>query len=232
MITLRRSNDRGAGEHGWLSSRHTFSFAGYYDPRFMGFRTLRVINEDKVKPGTGFGRHGHDNMEILSYVLDGALAHEDSTGQQRLLRPGMVQFMSAGTGIHHSEFNGSKERPVHFLQIWIIPSEHDTPPAYEDRDFTELLDAGDLVLLASPDGRDGSFRFHQDAFVYAARMKAGSEAEHAVAGGRGVWIQVASGTIQVNGETLNAGDGTAIEDESALTITAPDEAEFLLFDLK
>ncbi len=231
MVALRKSEARGIGEHGWLHSRHTFSFANYFDPEFMGFRSLRVINEDRVEPGRGFGRHGHRNMEIFSWVVDGRLAHEDSEGHKKTIGPGCLQYMSAGSGIRHSEFNASESERVHFYQVWIEPSEEETPPTYEDRDFTDALDRGGWVLLLSPDGAEESFRIRQDARVYAARMKSGDTLEHRIGEGRGVWVQVVRGSVEVNGEHLEAGDGASLTDEQTLRLKAMTAAEVLLIDL-
>jgi len=231
MITVRKSNDRGVGRHGWLTSHHTFSFANYYDPKQMGFRTLRVINEDYVAPGRGFGAHRHEDMEIISIVLEGALAHRDSTGGEGVLRRGEVQRMSAGSGVVHSEFNGSETEPVHFFQIWIEPAKEGIKPGYEQKLFPDEERRNRLRVLAAPGAPDGAVEIHQDARVYASLLDAGASVEHEIASGRGGWIQVASGSIDVNGTTVNAGDGVAIEDETKLAITAKENAEFLLFDL-
>ncbi|MCU1231499.1 MAG: quercetin 2,3-dioxygenase [Acidobacteria bacterium] len=231
MITLRKSNDRGTGRHGWLTSHHTFSFANYHDPKQMGFRTLRVINEDTVTAGRGFGAHQHSDMEIISIVLEGALAHKDSTGGEGVLRRGEVQRMSAGSGVVHSEFNGSETEPVHFFQIWIEPAEDGITPGYEQKLFSDEERRNRLRVLAAPGSPDGAVDIHQDARLYASLLDSGAKVEHELAAGRGAWLQVAHGTIDVNGTTLSAGDGAAIENESKLTITAKDDAEFLLFDL-
>lgn len=237
MITVRKSDERGTGRHGWLTSHHTFSFANYYDPKHMGFRSLRVINEDTVAAGKGFGAHQHDNMEIISIVMEGALAHRDSTGGDGVLRRGEVQRMSAGTGVTHSEFNGSDKEPVHFFQIWIMPEKEGTAPGYEQKMFPEDERRGKLRLLAAPGAEDGALDIHQDARVYASILDRGQKVEHRLAAGRGAWIQVARGSIEVNGITLNEGDGAAIENEKLLVISAPASAEadtpseILLFDL-
>jgi quercetin 2,3-dioxygenase len=233
VITIRRSEDRGHFDHGWLDTRHTFSFADYQDPAQMGFRALRVINEDRVKPGEGFGEHGHRDMEILSYVLSGALAHRDSTGGSGTLRPGEVQRMSAGTGVRHSEFNGSQEEQVHFLQIWILPDRAGHRPSYEQHAYPEAERRGGLRLVASPDGAEGSTTIHQDARAYAALLGRGERVEHAVDAGRHAWVQVARGSVEVNGVVLRAGDGAAVSEErSLLLVGAGDElVELLLFDL-
>jgi redox-sensitive bicupin YhaK (pirin superfamily) len=232
MITIRKAADRGVGRHGWLTTHHTFSFANYYDPKQMGFRSLRVINEDTVAPGRGFGAHQHDNMEIVSIVLEGALAHKDSTGGDGVLRRGEVQRMSAGTGVVHSEFNGSESEPVHFFQIWLLPERNGIEPGYEQKLFPEEDRRGTLRLLVARDARDGALSIHQDASVYGSILDEGQSVRHALGAGRGAWVQVARGSVDVNGVTLLAGDGAQIEDETTLQIsgTAP-ASEFLLFDL-
>lgn len=227
MIQLRKANDRGHANHGWLDSWHTFSFADYHDPAHVQFSALRVINEDRVAPGEGFPTHPHRDMEIITYVLEGALEHKDSLGTGSVIRPGEVQRMSAGTGIRHSEFNHSRTEPVHFLQIWIIPDRQGVPPGYEQKRIG--LD-GQMRLVASPDGRDGSVTIHQDARIYAARLN-GGEVTHALAPGRRAWLQVARGAVNLNGTTLQAGDGAGIESETALRLAADGSAEVLLFDL-
>ena len=229
MITVRKSQDRGIGRHGWLTTRHTFSFANYYDPAHMGFRSLRVINEDTVAPGKGFGAHRHDNMEIVSIVMEGELAHKDSTGGEGVLRRGEVQRMSAGTGVVHSEFNASQSEPVHFFQIWILPAVEDIAPGYEQKLFPD--ERGKLRLLVAPNGEDGALNIHQDAKVFAATLDGGQRVEHSLAPGRGAWLQVARGSVDVNGTALEPGDGAAIEDEPSLAIVASEGAEILLFDL-
>jgi redox-sensitive bicupin YhaK (pirin superfamily) len=233
MITVRKADDRGRFDHGWLDTRHTFSFAAYHDPDQMGFRALRVINEDRVRPGEGFGTHGHRDMEILSYVLSGALAHRDSTGGEGVLRPGEVQRMTAGTGVRHSEFNGSREEPVHFLQIWIVPDRSGHAPSHEQKRFPEEERRGRLRLVASPDASDGSLAIHQDARVYATILGAGARTLHPLAPGRHAWVQVARGAAEVNGVALAAGDGAAISGERALALAGrgQDGAELLVFDL-
>jgi hypothetical protein len=233
MITVRKAEDRGHYDHGWLDTKHTFSFASYYDPAQMGFRALRVVNEDRVAPGQGFGRHGHRDMEILSYVLDGALAHQDSTGGKGVLRPGEVQRMSAGTGVMHSEFNGSKDAPVHFLQIWIEPDRNGAEPSYEQRPFPEAERRGKLRLVASPDGDDGALRIGADARVYASLLGPGERVRLEHAPGRHGWVQVARGEVTANGVALRAGDGAAISDERAVELEGrgPEVAELLAFDL-
>ena len=231
MITIRKSGDRGVGRHGWLTTRHTFSFANYYDAKHMGFRTLRVINEDTVAPGKGFGSHHHDNMEIVSIVMQGALAHRDSTGGEGVLRRGEVQRMSAGTGVVHSEFNGSDQESVDFFQIWILPAEDGKKPDYEQKLFPDDERRGKLRLVVAPGRPDGALDIHQDARVYASILASGERVEHALEDGRGAWIQVARGSVDVNGTKLNAGDGAAIEDERSIAIRSNDDSEFLLFDL-
>jgi quercetin 2,3-dioxygenase len=234
MITVRKSKDRGVGRHGWLTSHHTFSFANYYDPRQLGFRSLRVINEDTVAPGRGFGEHHHDNMEIISIVMEGALAHRDSSGGEEVLRRGEVQRMSAGTGVAHSEFNGSKEEPVHFFQIWIVPEKDGIAPGYEQKLFPDEERRSQLRLLAAPGGENGALRIHSDARLYTSILDRGQRVEHKLGPGRGAWIQVARGSVEVNGTTLSEGDGAAIENETLLAIAAAESenaSEILLFDL-
>ena len=233
MITIRKAEERGHFDHGWLDTRHTFSFASYHDEDHMGFRALRVINADRVKPGEGFGTHGHRDMEILSYVLEGALAHRDSTGGEGVLRPGEVQRMSAGTGVMHSEFNGSRDEPVHFLQIWLLPDRPGHRPSYEQKPFPELERKGKLLLIASSDAADGSLTIHQDARVYATVLGKGEPVRHALAKGRHAWVQVARGEVTVNGKALRAGDGAALSDEREVAIEGAGASggEALLFDL-
>ena len=232
MITIRKSNERGVGRHGWLTTYHTFSFANYYDPKNMGFRSLRVINEDTVAPGRGFGAHQHDNMEIISIVMEGALAHRDSTGGDGVLRRGEVQRMSAGSGVVHSEFNGSETEAVNFFQIWLMPERRGIQPGYEQKLFPDDERRGKLRLLVSPGAEEGALKIHQDARLYTSILEEGESVEHTLANGRGAWLQVARGSVDVNGTTLKAGDGAAIENENALRITAGAAAtEFLLFDL-
>jgi redox-sensitive bicupin YhaK (pirin superfamily) len=222
---------RGQSRTGWLDSRHTFSFAHYRDPAHMGFRSLRVINEDRVIPGAGFPRHGHNDMEIISYVLDGALEHKDSLGNGTVIRPGDVQRMSAGTGILHSEFNQSKAEPVHFLQIWVIPDQVGLPPSYEQKEFPIEERRGRLRLVAAPAGRDGTVTVHQDARLFLANLEAGDRVVHEIERGRGLWLQLARGIVAVNGTEMREGDGAAIEEEPTIAIEADTDAEFLLFDL-
>lgn len=231
MITVRKSNARGVGRHGWLTTYHTFSFANYFDRSHMGFRELRVINEDTVEAGRGFGSHHHDNMEIISIVMEGALAHRDSTGGEGVLRRGEVQRMSAGTGVVHSEFNGSQDEPVHFFQIWIQPEKEGIVPGYEQKLFPEEERRGKLRLVVAPGGEDGALHINQDARLYSGILDDGQTVEHALARGRGAWVQVARGNVTVNGVALEQGDGAAIEDETSLAIAANGAAEILLFDL-
>jgi redox-sensitive bicupin YhaK (pirin superfamily) len=231
MITIRRSADRGKFQNGWLESRHTFSFNRYYDPAHMGFRSLRVINDDRVRPGAGFGRHPHQDMEILSWVLSGELAHEDSTGAKAVLKAGQVQRMSAGTGVVHSEFNNSKEEPVHFLQIWIEPDKMGIEPRFDDLAIALEEVQGRLRLVASPDGRGGSSLIQQDALVYITALGDGEAVEVPLAAGRHAWVQVATGRVALNGETLEAGDGAAIGEESLLTLRGEAPSDVMVFDL-
>ena len=231
MIAVRKADERGIANFGWLNSRHSFSFGHYYDPTHMGFQTLRVINDDRVVPGAGFDTHGHRDMEIITYVREGALAHKDSLGTGSTIRPGDVQRMSAGTGIRHSEFNASKTAPVHFLQIWILPERDGLEPGYEQREFPLEEKKGRLRLVASRDGRDGSVTVHQDADLYASVLEAGDSVAHDLAPGRHAWLQVARGAVTLNGRNLAEGDGAAIGDADRLTIAANAESEILLFDL-
>jgi redox-sensitive bicupin YhaK (pirin superfamily) len=235
MISIRPAHERGHAQHGWLDSHHSFSFADYYDPTHMGFRALRVINEDRVAAGQGFGKHPHRDMEIVSYVLDGALEHSDSMGTGSVIRPGDVQRMSAGTGVAHSEYNASRTDPVHFLQIWLIPKERGIKPGYEQRNFTDAEKQGTLRVVASPDGRDGSVTIHTDASIYAGRFAAGETAEHALASGRHAWVQVVRGALSLNGQRLAAGDGASLSDEGSVKLegldTQSEPAEVLVFDL-
>lgn len=231
MLTPRYAHERGHARHGWLESYHTFSFADYYDPRHTGFRALRVINEDRVQPGKGFGTHPHRDMEIISYVLEGALEHRDSLGTGSVVTPGEVQRMSAGTGVTHSEFNHSRSEPVHFLQVWILPEQNGLPPGYEQRTFPAAEKRGKLRLVASRDGREGSVRIHQAVDLYASVLTPGEVVTHRLAPGRHAWIQVARGSVTLNDTTLSAGDGAAVSEEGLLTVAAKDPAEVLLFDL-
>jgi redox-sensitive bicupin YhaK (pirin superfamily) len=231
MHEIRRSNERGHAHHGWLESYHTFSFADYFDPKHVEFGPLRVINEDRVVPGAGFGTHGHRDMEIISYVLDGELAHKDSTGTSSVIRPGDVQRMSAGRGVRHSEFNNSKSKPVHFLQIWIQPNVSGIEPEYEEKRFEPEEKRGRLRLIASPDGAEDSVRIHQDARVYAGLFDASEQGSLAVRAGRRVYVHVARGAITVNGEVLAAGDALKLTDATELSLSGGSDAEVLVFDL-
>jgi len=232
MINIRHAAERGTANFGWLDSRHTFSFGDYYDPKQMGFGPLRVINEDRVRPGAGFGTHAHQNMEIISYVLEGALEHKDSIGTGSVIRPGDVQIMSAGTGIRHSEFNHSVTEPVHFLQIWVVPDREGISPRYEQKTFPDADKRGGLRLVGSPDGRDGSIVIYQDVELLAALLDAGDQVTHALRPGRRAWLQVVRGAVVVNGHELATGDGVALEGEVALTVKAKAEGtEILVFDL-
>jgi quercetin 2,3-dioxygenase len=231
MITIRKASERGHANHGWLDSHHTFSFADYYDPAHMGFRTLRVINDDRVQGGRGFGSHPHRDMEIISYVLDGALAHRDSMGTGAVIKPGDVQRMSAGTGVVHSEFNASPTDEVHFLQIWLMPSQRGIQPGYEQKTFSDADKRGTLRLVASPTGEAGSITIHTDAKVYAGLFAAGERAELPLAPGRGLWVHVARGIATVNDQRLGEGDGLALEGEAAVRVEGTDGGEVLVFDL-
>jgi hypothetical protein len=230
MITIRPSAERGHFRTDWLDSRHTFSFDTYYDPQHMGFRALRVINEDVVQPANGFPLHRHENMEVITVVLSGQLKHEDDLGHGAVIGPGEVQRFSAGTGIRHSEFNPSDSRPVHLLQIWILPEHKGLPPGYEQKSFNEE-ERGHLQLIGSRDGRNGSVTIHQDVALYRGRLSAEERLSHELAAGRHIWLQMASGILQLNGHTLQGGDGAAVSDERELSLMAAKEATFLLFDL-
>jgi redox-sensitive bicupin YhaK (pirin superfamily) len=231
MIAIRKANDRGHANHGWLDSYHTFSFADYYDPREMGFGTLRVINEDRVAPGMGFGTHPHRDMEIISYVLDGALEHRDSMGTGSVIKPGDVQRMSAGTGVTHSEYNHSPKDLVHFLQIWIEPKLRGIPPSYEQKNFPAADKQGRLRLVASPDGREGSVQIHQDAWMYAGLLGAGDSVEQPVDPSHRAYVHVARGEVEVNGSKLGTGDGLKVVAETTLKLTNAKNAEVILFDM-
>ncbi|MGB3199547.1 MAG: pirin family protein [Nodosilinea sp.] len=232
MITVRPGRDRGAANFGWLDSRHTFSFGQYYDPHHMGFASLRVINEDKVTPSAGFGTHGHRDMEIITYVLDGALEHKDSLGTGSVIRPGDVQRMSAGTGIRHSEFNASDTSPVHFLQIWILPETEGIDPGYEQISIAPEAKQGQLRLVGSREGRDGAVTIHQDVNLYATTLAAGDRVNHSLAPGRVAWVQVVRGAVTLSDSDLTAGDGAAVSDLDTLALAGvADEAEVLLFDM-
>jgi redox-sensitive bicupin YhaK (pirin superfamily) len=232
MIAVRKSSERGATNIGWLDSKHSFSFGDYHDPRHMGFRNLRVINEDKVAPGQGFGRHPHRDMEILSYVLEGALGHKDSMGNGSVIKPGEVQRMSAGTGVHHSEMNADPRNPVHFLQIWLLPEKAGTPPGYEQKAFADDEKRGKLRLVASRDGREGSVTIHSDVSLYSSILSPGERVEHSLAPNRNAWVQVLRGAIELDGKELAAGDGAAISGEEKLALAGKQAgSEILLFDL-
>ncbi len=232
MIKVRKAGERGHRRPGWLDSYHTFSFGDYYDPGQMGFRDLRVLNEDTVLPSEGFGRHSHRDMEIISYVLEGALSHRDSLGTDSVLRTGEFQILSAGTGIFHSEFNASGTETVHFLQIWILPGKEGLAPRYAQRAFPEKERRGELKLVLSPDARDGSLKIFQDTFLYAGSLDAGGGAGHRLSPGRHAWVQVTRGAVSLNGISLLEGDGAAVSGEEALAIRAAEDSEVLLFDLR
>lgn len=231
MIRIRKANERGHFNFGWLDTYHTFSFGDYYDPSFMGFSSLRVINEDFVHAGRGFPTHSHRDMEIITYILEGALQHKDSMGTGSVIRPGDVQRMTAGTGVSHSESNPSTKDSVHLLQIWIIPNERGLKPSYEQKVFSEEQKQGKLCLIASETGRDGSVKIHQDANVYAAILDEGQTVSHQLSPGRHAWLQVARGAIRINGDTLNQGDGAAVSDLSKIDLLGSQRSEILLFDL-
>ena len=231
MITIRRSSERGITNLSWLDSRHTFSFGDYHDPKHMGFSDLRVINEDRVTPGAGFGTHSHRDMEIITYVLEGALAHKDSTGTNSVIRAGDLQRMSAGTGVSHSEYNPSQAEPVHFLQIWIIPKETGLRPGYEQRSFDLQENSGSWVLVAAPDARNGSLKIHQEAELYLAALSKGQQLKYRLRPGRQSWLQVTRGAATLNGTSLAAGDGAAVSKQDLLQVDASDDTEILLFDL-
>jgi quercetin 2,3-dioxygenase len=231
MITIRPSEERGGGNHGWLNTRHTFSFDQYYDPRFMGFRSLRVINEDLVAPATGFPTHPHRDMEIITYILEGKLEHKDSLGTGSIILPGDGQRMTAGRGIRHSEFNPSQTDPVHLLQIWILPEKNGLEPSYEQKSFPESEKRGKLRVIASRDGREGSVKINQDAQLYVSLLASGDQVTHEFEKNRYGWLQVARGGIELNGAQLSQGDGAAIRDEQKLTIKGAKDSEVLLFDL-
>lgn len=232
MITIRRAGERGSFNHGWLDTRHTFSFAGYYDPRFMGFRSLRVINEDFVEPGRGFGTHGHQDMEIVTYIVQGALEHKDSLGTGSIIRPGEVQRMTAGTGVRHSEFNPSRDERVHLLQIWIMPEKNGLTPSYEQKEFPIQTERGKFHKIASgsPNG-DSAITIHQDAHIFAGVFDDRQTAQYTLGSGRAAWIQVVKGAVEVNGNKLEAGDGAAVEGIDQLTFQSDGTSELLMFDL-
>jgi redox-sensitive bicupin YhaK (pirin superfamily) len=231
MIKVRKAAERGHANHGWLDSHHTFSFANYHDPEHMGFRSLRVINEDRVAPGQGFGTHPHRDMEIISYVLEGGLQHKDSMGTGSVIHPGDVQRMSAGSGVTHSEFNASKSDPVRFLQIWLEPNQRGIKPSYEQKHFSAVDKRGQLRVVASPDGRDGSVTIHSDAVLRAGLFETGESATLPLDEGRHAWVQVLTGSVRVNGRELSAGDGAAISDETQSAIEGVTGSEVLVFDL-
>jgi hypothetical protein len=231
MMVIRPGAARGHFDHGWLDTHHTFSFASYHDPQHMGFRSLRVINEDRVKAGEGFGTHAHRDMEILTWVLEGALEHKDSMGNGSIIRPGDIQRMSAGTGVTHSEFNPSRDEPVHLLQIWLLPRQRGLSPGYEEKRFPPETRRGALRLIAARDGREGAVTIHQDADLWTALLEPGESVPHVLEAGRHAWLHVAFGAVAANGVTLQAGDGAAISDERVVEVTARDRAEILLFDL-
>lgn len=230
MLRLRPSNERGYAEHSWLKSYHTFSFSSYFDRNQMNFRSLRVMNEDWIDPSSGFPTHPHDNMEIITYVIEGRVAHKDSMGNMEQIQPGEIQCMSAGTGITHSEFNPSDTDTTHLYQIWLMPAENNIKPTYQQIRYDQAA-LGDLVLLASQDSRDGAVFINQDVDLYRAEMESGQEVKFDIRPGRGVWIQLVNGELDVNGETMQTGDGLAVEDEAGLVMTTDSKAEFLLFDL-
>lgn len=232
MIQVRKSKDRGHFNHGWLDTYHTFSFSDYYDPKFMGFRALRVINEDRVAAGDGFGTHPHNDMEIVTYVLEGELEHKDSMGNGSVIRPGDVQYMSAGTGVTHSEYNHSSKTPVHLLQIWILPDRHGYEPRYDQKSFSEKLKTGSLIRVVSQDGKEDSIAVRQDMNLFVAQIKKNNAVIYSIDPNRSAWIQVARGDVVLNGHTLSAGDGASVSSESVLELKGLSEAsEVLLFDL-
>ncbi|HWY74693.1 MAG TPA: pirin family protein [Verrucomicrobiae bacterium] len=229
-MNIRKANERGHANHGWLDTYHTFSFANYYDPQWMGFRSLRVINDDLVMPGMGFGTHPHRDMEIITYILSGSLEHKDSMGNGRVIRTGEVQYMAAGKGVQHSEFNPSKDEAVHLLQIWVMPDQKGVKPRYAEKSLKDAA-SGKLHLVTSKAGRDGSIAIHQDADLWLGKLGAGDRVSHTLAPGRSAWLHVAEGDVSLNGKTLSTGDAAAIEDESRLELTAGKDAQVLLFDL-
>ena len=231
MITIRRSRDRGRRDMGWLSARHSFSFGSYHDARWMGFRHLRVLNEDWIQPAKGFAMHPHKDMEIITYVLEGALRHKDSVGNKGVIRPWMVQRMSAGKGIRHSEYNASRKQPVHLMQIWLLPNRKGHKPSYEEKTFAAKARRDRLMLVASPDAASGSVRVHQDVRMYASVLSRGKSVVHTMNPKRYAWLQIASGSVTLNGHALREGDGAAIRAEKKLTIKATEGSEFILFDL-
>ncbi len=231
MLHIRRSNERGHFDHGWLETYHTFSFGEYHDPDFMGFRTLRVINEDYVNPGKGFSEHPHRDMEIITYIFSGELEHRDSMGNGEVIRPGEIQYMAAGKGVYHSEMNPSPRDAVHLMQIWILPNRKGLPPRYEKRRFPGIENNGELTLIASPSGEDNSIMINQDARLYAAKMKQGDEISYAPKAGRGLWLQLISGALTLGKDRLEQGDGAGIVDEEQIMLRSSEDTELLLFDL-
>jgi redox-sensitive bicupin YhaK (pirin superfamily) len=231
MMQIRHAAERGRTSIAWLDSRHSFSFADYQDPNHMAFRSLRVINEDRVKAAQGFGTHGHRDMEILTYVLEGAIEHRDNTGSVSILNPGELQRMSAGTGIRHSEYNASKTDPVHFYQIWLLPERRGITPGYEQKSFADNAKDNRFLLVSSPDARDGSLRIHQDADIYLARLSEGATVSHPLRPGRHAWLQVLRGNVRVNGQAVSSGDGVALSEERTVEVQAAQRAEVILFDL-
>ena len=231
MIQVIHSESRGSADHGWLKARHTFSFANYYNPAMMGFGSLRVINEDRIAPSQGFGTHPHNDMEIVTYIIDGALEHKDSMGNGTVIKAGEVQRMTAGTGVRHSEFNQSSETPVHLLQIWILPEEVSLPPGYEQKNYSRDTKLNQWRLIASREGRNTSLQIHQDVDLFASILEAGTTLDHSFDGGRRGFLQIVSGSIDANGESLQSGDGAMITDEAALQVQATSESELLLFDI-
>ena len=229
-MNIRKANERGHAEHGWLDSYHTFSFADYYDPQWMGFRSLRVINDDLVMPGMGFGKHPHRDMEIITYILSGSLEHKDSMGNGRVIKTGDVQYMAAGSGVQHSEFNPSKDEAVHLLQIWIQPDAKGVKPRYAEKSYANVA-PGALHLVTSKAGRDGSIAIHQDADLWLAKLDAGQSVSHKLASGRNAWVHVAEGEVMLNGKTLVGGDAAAVNEETALELSATKPSQVLLFDL-
>lgn len=232
MVQIRRSSERGRTQWGWLDSRHTFSFGDYHDPDHLSFRSLRVLNDDRVKAGAGFGTHGHRDMEILSYVLEGALEHQDSSGGGGVIRPGEIQFMRAGSGVTHSEYNHSKTDPVHFLQIWIVPDTQNLAPAYGQKAFDREAAKKSFVLLASKEGRDGTIQIHQDVDVSVAILAPGTQRDFPLRPARHAWVHVARGSVSLNGEALREGDGASVSGERSLSLVSDQDAEVLVFDLK
>jgi redox-sensitive bicupin YhaK (pirin superfamily) len=231
MIHVRKAAERGHADLGWLNTYYTFSFADYYDARHMGFRTLRVMNEDRVQPGQGFGMHGHRDMEIVTYVLSGSLQHKDSMGNGSVIQAGELQRMTAGTGVRHSEFNDSPAEAVHLYQIWLLPERNGLKPEYEQRRFSEADKQGRFCLVASPEGEDGSLKIHQDARIYLANLEAGTVLSHSMQPGRYAWLQILRGKVALNGHTLSAGDGVAVSEERGLEVAGREDSELMLFDL-